>query len=296
MKYFLIAIAFLSLLSSCNVRKEKTSAKYDITDDLGNKINIEIPSKRIVSLAPNITECIYAIGADSFLVGVTNYCDYPPQTSSKTKIGGIIDPNYEIISALNPSLIIMTVEGNSKPTYQALKNLGVNVFVSNPRSTDGITKTINDIGKICGKEEEAGKLVNKLILERDSLKNLTSKVIPRSCLIAISVNPLISANKTTYINEILELSGLFNIYKEEKLDYPQISYEDVIKKNPEIILFPADTSEKKVNDSFFDELTKKLNTTKAIKENKIFMIDADVLYRPGPRVIEAVRLVISKIR
>ena len=111
----------------------------------------------------------------------------------------------------------------------------------------------------------------------------------------ISVNPLMSANGNTFINEIIELSGFENLYKDELIAYPMISYEDVIEKNPEYIIFPTDTTDVNVYKKYLEEISENLNSTKAVKENKIIIADDDVLFRPGPRVTNAVKLIRSKI-
>ena len=112
----------------------------------------------------------------------------------------------------------------------------------------------------------------------------------------ISVNPLMSANGNTFINEIVELSGFKNLYKDELIDYPMISYEDIVEKNPEYIIFPTDTSDVNENKKYLEELSENLNSTNAVKENKIIIADDNVLFRPGPRVINAVKLIRSKMK
>jgi iron complex transport system substrate-binding protein len=264
-------------------------------DDLGNKIALDSPPKRIVSLAPNITEALYSIRADSLIAGVTNYCNYPLDAQNKTKIGGMIDPNYEIITSLEPDLIIMTVEGNAKQSYKALKELGMRIFVTNPRNINGIIKMINDLGAITGKVDEAKEVSEKIHDDKNFYEQLNENSDKIKCLLVISVNPLMTANRKTFINEIIELSGFKNIYHDEAIVYPMISYEDVTEKNPEYIVFPTDTSDVNAYEKYINEISKNLSSTKAVKEKKIILADSDLLFRPGPRVTNAVKLLRSKI-
>jgi len=291
----IFSITLVVVFISCHDEREISNDSLTIQDDLGNEISLGTLPKRIISLAPNITETLYAIGADSLVVGVTNYCDYPVDAKNKTKVGGMIDPNYEIITSLKPDLILLTVEGNAKQSFKALKNLGLKVFVTNPRNVNGIIKMINDLGIITGKEKEANEISNKINNDKIYFENLNRNSIGKKCLLLISVNPLMSANHNTFINEIIELSGFDNLYRDEAIEYPMISYEDVTEKDPEYIIFPTDTSDVKGYEKYEEEISDNLNSTKAVKENKVIFVDENILFRPGPRVVNAVKLIRSKI-
>ncbi|MBL7127871.1 MAG: cobalamin-binding protein [Ignavibacteria bacterium] len=280
---------------SCQKTHEIDKNATSIKDDLGNEISLDTLPKRIISLAPNITETLYAIDSDSLIVGVTNYCDYPADAKNKKKVGGMIDPNYEIITSLKPDLILLTVEGNAKQSYVALKNLGLKVFVTNPRDVNGIIKMINDLGIITGKEKEANEISNKIYKDKIYFEELNRSSVDKKCLLLISVNPLMTANHNTFINEIVELSGFDNLYRNEAIEYPMISYEDVTEKDPEYIIFPTDTSDVKGYKKYKEEISDNLNSTKAVKENRVIFVDENILFRPGPRIINAVKLIRSKI-
>ena len=291
----ILTIILLVVFISCQDKSEISNDSITIKDDLGNEISLDTLPKRIISLAPNITEALYAIEADSLIVGVTNYCDYPADSKNKKKVGGMIDPNYEIITSLKPDLILLTVEGNAKQSYVALKNLGLKVFVTNPRNVNGIIKMINDLGIITGKEKVANEISNKIKKDKIYFEELNRNSVEKKCLLLISVNPLMSANHNTFINEIVELSGFDNLYRDEAIEYPMISYEDVTEKDPEYIFFPTDTSDAKGYEKYKEEISDNLNSTKAVKENKVIFVDENILFRPGPRVINAVKLIRSKI-
>ena len=292
----ILTITLLVAFISCQNKSEISNDSITIKDDLGNEISLDTLPKRIISLAPNITEALYAIEADSLIVGVTNYCDYPADSKNKKKVGGMIDPNYEIITSLKPDLILLTVEGNAKQSYVALKNLGLIVFVTNPRNVNGIIKMINDLGIITGKEKVANEISNKIKKDKIYFEELNRSSVDKKCLLLISVNPLMTANHNTFINEIVELSGFDNLYRNEAIEYPMISYEDVTEKDPEYIIFPTDTSDVKGYKKYKEEISDNLNSTKAVKENKVIFVDENILFRPGPRVINAVKLIRSKIK
>ena len=177
--------SFLSLVlivayTSCQQNNKPQFNKFTMKDDFGNEIVLDSLPKRIVSLAPNITEALYSIGADSLIIGVTNFCDYPLKAKDKNKIGGMIDPNYELITSLEPDLIIMTVEGNAKQSYQALSNLGMKIFVTNPRGVDGIIKMINDLGKLTGKIRKAKEVTKIISKDKEYFIELSENTIGKN--------------------------------------------------------------------------------------------------------------------
>jgi iron complex transport system substrate-binding protein len=296
MKIFIsLALAFVCIFNlSCDDDVEINS-KVTIKDDNGNVFNLDTLPKRIVSLAPNLTECIYAIGADSLLVGVTNYCDYPPQVKQKSKIGGILDPNYEMISSLKPDFVLLTTEGNPKNVYYSLKNYDFKVFVSNPQNINGVCGTIVNLGKLSRKEEKANILSNCILDKKKVFELMNKEVSRKRCLLLVSISPFITVNQFTYINEIIELSGLDNIYKKEINSYPMINYESVLGKNPEYIIISTDTSNTALKNDYMQTISKELNTTDAVKNNNIIFVDENILSRPGPRVIDCIEFIRKKI-
>lgn len=283
--------ALLLLLISFSVfscgKEEKRFEGFTIKDDYGKEVRFDSIPRKIISLAPNITEAVYAIGAGSLLTGVTTYCDFPPEAKEKIKIGGIVDPNLEIIASLKPDLVLMTVEGNLRTAYDALENLGIKVFVTNPRDIEGIKRMLLNFGTITNMKEQAGKVTAALDEGKSKLLEISKNRKPDDILFLISVNPLITSNKNSFTNEILELAGLNNIYKNEPIDYPSISYEDIAKRNPGFIVIPLDTSNTVLKETYLNELKLRLASLDAVKNDKIVFADANILFRPGPRVIEA---------
>ncbi len=266
-------------------------AQIKVYDDLGREIEFESPPKRIISLAPSITETLFFLGVGDKVVGVTRYCDFPPEAKSKTVIGGVIDPNYELIVSLKPELIIMTVEGNTREIFDKLSNLGFKIFVTNPRNFEGIFKTIVDIGKLCGVESRANFLVDSLREELEKVRRVNSKGTKPKIFVILSLNPLMTAGRNTFINEIVKSAGGINVGENLKQNYPIFSREEVLKVNPDIIILTDQNVGK-------DELLKlfpEWRYIRAVKEDKIFKIDPDILLRPSPRVVLAVKVIAQLI-
>jgi len=298
----IICLLFLLLvLSSCSKKEEKFSqttstSKFILKDDLGIEVSFDGMPKRIISMAPNITEGLYAIGAQDYIVGVTEFCDYPPEAKQKTKVGGYDNANYEMVAALKPDVVFITVESTNRPMYQALQNLGIKMFVVNAKSVNGVSAMLNTLGKITGKEIEAQKLSGKIKSERDSISRRNDSDTQKKCLVIVGTNPIMTASKTSYINEIMMLSGLDNIYADSPMDYPTISYEDITVKNPAYILLPYDTTKTDKLKVELDEIRKQLSSTEAVRKNNFIVVDNNVVFRPGPRVIDAVRIIRSKVK
>jgi iron complex transport system substrate-binding protein len=293
-KQFLLILLLFLLFSSCNNNDAVDLDNY-IKDDAGNLFQKDVYPKKIISLAPNITETIYALKADSILVGVTDYCDYPPEAKTKNKVGSMLDPNIEKITALSPDIIFLTTEGNSKYTYLSLKNNGFKVYVANPNDINGIIRMITNMGIILDKKNNGQRLSEKITDERKYYTMQKGEKKPESCLMIISMNPLITVNKFTYINELLDLSGFDNVYKDEIVEYPNVTYESVFLENPDYIFYVCDTSNTVLLNDSRAEIIKRLNLVNACKNNRVFGVDENVMSRPGPRVMDAVKLLRLKV-
>jgi iron complex transport system substrate-binding protein len=287
-KYFFIIVIVTILLSSCEGEKKDGLVSLDVIDDANNELKLNHYPTSVISLAPNLTEIMFALGASEKLVGVTNYCDYPEGAKNIEKVGGMLDPDYEKVASLKPDLILMTIEGNSKNSYSAFKNLNYNIFVSNPRDIKGIKKTISKIGYLVNRNKEADSIIKNIDSVVTNVGNEFQGRVRFKCFVVISISPLITVNKNNYINDVLEVLNLQNIFGNEKLEYPAVDYESVIKENPEIIIVPVDVSSSNKKKAIFDELRKKLNSTTAIKNNRLISVDENLLMRPGPRITKLI--------
>ena len=278
-----IAALLVLLLNGCHSSGKDTATAVYI-DDLQHHVTIHKPVHRIVSLAPSITESIYAIGADSLLVGVTDYCDFPPQARQKPKVGGMTNPDIERIVSLKPDCVFMSVEGNLRNDYDKLEQTGVPVFAMNPRTTGDVLRSIASLGDICDRSASAGNLNERLRHRQDSIVAYTALSLhkPRIYLF-VSLKPLMVAGKNTFVNELIEQSGGTNAGTEGVGSYPIMSRETILKEQPDCMIFTSDIAvEKKTLLKQFPEWI----NLKAVRENKLYSIDGSIISRPGPRVID----------
>ncbi|MBI1933195.1 MAG: cobalamin-binding protein [Ignavibacteriales bacterium] len=283
-KQSILFLLFFVLLS-CNENPETNVNKSFILDDLGKTFEPKSKIERIVSLAPNLTELLFTLKVGNKIVGNTKYCNYPDSAKSIEKVGDLLTVDAEKIVTLKPDIIFITVEGNSKFDYDKLKQLGFNVFVSNPKNFKGIKKTLKDMSKILDREKYADSLIENWDLRIAKVKETHKVIVAETALFLVSTNPIFTVGKNSFINEIITFAGLKNIAADKDINYPLLNREEILKRDPDyIILYETNTNK-------FDELLKvypEWNTLKAVVNKRIFFINADLYSRPGPRFVDAV--------
>ncbi len=199
-----------------------------VTDEINREVNVKRSPQRIVSLAPGITETLYALNLDDKIVGVTTFCDWPAAARKKPQIGGFTNPSIEKIVSLKPDLIIATADGNRKDTVRQLERIGLPVYVTNPSDTNGIFRSILHIGEITNREKNARKLVEKL---QKRLNNITAQINHKSkprVFFQIGLEPVITAGRGTLINEVIERAGGVNVAGRDTARYPRYSAEGIM--------------------------------------------------------------------
>jgi iron complex transport system substrate-binding protein len=280
-------ILFLSflILISCTQHDDKVNSKSAIFDDLAKSFDTNLKVTKIVSLAPNLTELLFSLGVGNKIIGDTKYCNYPDSAKNIEKVGDLLSIDAEKIISLQPDMVFITVEGNSRSDYEKLKSLGIKVFVSNPRNYNGIKKTLVDMSKILKRENVADSLIKNWDFRIEKVKKTHDLIISQTVLFLISTNPIFTVGQNSFINEILTFAGLKNISSDKNINYPLLSREEIIKQDPDYILM-YETNTNKI-----DELLKtypEWYTLKAVINKRIFYVNADLFSRPGPRFVDAV--------
>ncbi|MCU7514300.1 MAG: cobalamin-binding protein [Ignavibacteria bacterium] len=291
-----IFASFWALSCGKNAENPQKSAN-PVKDDLGEVVPFNEPPQKIISLAPNLTEMIYSLGLGSRLVGNTLYCTYPPEARNVTKVGDMLTIDFEKIISLKPDLILITVEGNAKDSYIKLKNLGLKVFVSNPRNFDGIKKTYSDLGRIFMKTHQADSSINFWQAQFDSVRQAANRLPHPQALFFVGFNPIMVAGENTFVNELMTSAGLTNIAGDSPQNYPVYSREEILKRNPDYMIMTGTSmsgSFKKESEMIKNSYPewKSLN---AVRNNDILVVDPDLYLRPGPRFIQALKDLFFKI-
>lgn len=286
-------ILLFLILTSCKESNEKTFIhKAEIVDDLDSAFHFDSIPQRVITLAPNLTEMIYDLGIDSFLIGNTTYCNFPEEAKSMTKVGDLLTVDYEKIISLKPDIIFITVEGNSKNTHDKLKEYGFKVFVSNPRNYNGIKKTYSDFGMIFNKEKLASHKIAEWDSIVDSIKIKSAKPDSSASMFLISIKPIMLAGGKTFVNEFLNFCGLKNISADSKVSYPLFSREEILSKNPNYIIHSFMQKDVELDIKSAYPEWKNLS---AIKNGNIISVNPDLFFRPGPRFVIALQDLHAKL-
>ena len=291
----LLAVAFS--LSACNNASVKNTtqaslkAKFPVkvTDDTGKTVRLSKKPSRIVSMSPGNTEILFAIGLDKEIVGVTSFDDYPEKAKSKAKIGGFSTPNVEKIISLKPDLVVAT-GGIQTPIRKRLSEAKLEIYTSDAKTVNGVLTDILKLGNLTGKKVQAKKLVNKL---RERIKAV-KKRLPKSrkkVFFEIYGQPLTTAAKGTFVNDLIRLAGGINVAGKQNQAYPQYSLEQLINDNPDVYFVGSGSMSKP------EEINKRFgwNILKAVKNKKVYVVDENLFLRPGPRLIDGLEIMAKKM-
>jgi iron complex transport system substrate-binding protein len=256
----------------------------DVTDMLGRQVRIPDRAARIVSLAPSITETVFVLGDGERLVGVTDYCDHPPEATRKPRVGGISNPSFEAILALRPDLVLATSESNYAEHVQRLVSLGLPVYVIRPVTFETVLDSIERIGSVLGRAEAARGRVASMRREADAIAQAVQGVPRPRVLYVVWPNPLIAPGRDTLITELIRRAG--GESGAEPLPYPRLSLEMVVERRPDRIIVGRH------GQGTVEDLLRgweRLTAVTAVREGRVYAVDGDLVHRPGPRMIEALR-------
>jgi len=276
--WFLVALLSIALVLTACSPTEQTPIEY-VFDDLGRLVAINGTPQRIVSLAPSNTEILFALGLGDKVVGVTDWCDYPPEALDKEKVGSYDIPNIEKIVTLTPDLIL-AAHGTSIDVINTLEGLGLTVFGIKTIDLDDLLNDIRRVGEITDKELEAQALTYEMESRIQAVTDQTEQLEQRPRVFYIIWHdPLWTAGAGTFIHELIEKGGGVNICQ-NITGYATISIEEVVARDPEIII----TSE--LSYDWAINATGPLASTNASQTDRIFTCDDNLVQRPGPRLVE----------
>jgi ABC-type Fe3+-hydroxamate transport system substrate-binding protein len=235
--------------------------------------------KRIVSLMPSLTESLFQLGVGKYIVGVTSYCNYPAEAKTRTIVGSAMNINSEMIYSLSPDLVLCIRGANRAEMIDRLKSLGLNVVVfEESNNFNDIANNFIALGNLVGKPETAKEIVKMVEMEVNIISRKAKALKPLSVFWEVSANPLFTTGGVTFANELIKLSGGTNIFSDITINYPKISREDVLRKNPDVIFLVT------MGDVTENEVTywQKFSDLNAAKSNRIFIINSDIACRPTP--------------
>lgn len=256
-----------------------------LKDATNETIEFRVKPNRIVSLNPSATEILFALDAKENLIAVTRFCPFQEFRAKKEDIGTILDPDIEKIVSLKPDLVFATTEGNRKASIDNLRNAGIKVFVLDEiRSFDDIYKRINMMGKILQKIRNADQLILRMKKRIGQIKQKVARKKRLKVFLQLGAEPIVTVNKDTIMNELIELAGGDNIAKNVSMRYPKYSQEDIVIQNPDAVVIVS-------MGKFGENALKKWRTyknMKAVQDNRICIIDSNLICHMGPRLVEGV--------
>ena len=263
----------------------------EIRDDLGETFSFSSAPMRVISLAPSNTEMLFALGVGNRIVGVTEYCNYPPEANSINKVAGFNTVNLEKVAQVRPELIL-AIRGNDMESLRSLRQLGIPVFSFDIQNLDQVSSALRRLGALLGVENRANTIADSLEsrvrLVRREMKDIPNK--PK-VMWGFWGDPIYTAGAKTMIDDVIETAGGKNMGRLAKGAWPQISLETVVQWAPDVIItthVPGGVGH------LLNEINRLRETDgwkliPAVQSGRIYHVEADWLLRPGPRLVDALQ-------
>ena len=245
------------------------------------RCRVSVPQK-VVSLAPSVTETIFALGFGDRLVGVTTSCDYPAEARKIPKIGGFMSPSLETIVAQRPGIVIGVSSATDPAKAKEMERLGLQVTLISLASVNDILSSIKIIARSLGSPQAGEKLVHKITLQMDQVKERVAPAPRRSALLLVGLRPLVAVGGKNFIDELITLAGGKNIAGDAPQPWLNLPDEYVVAKAPQVIIQAGMGSERETPAKYWGDL----KSIPAVKEGRVYSYPSDKILRPGPRVGE----------
>ena len=285
-------LALVVLLAACaSYQTPSTQNLREITDDAGRRVALPARVDRVISLAPNLTEIVFAVGGGNRLVGRTSYCDYPPEAKAVAEIGDTLHPSLERIIALRPQVVLISTASQLEVFTQQLQNQNIAVFVTDPHDLDGVFRSIEQIGDILGQKEQATLVVQKLRDRTNAVEQAVKQQQPVRVFYQLSAEPLYTAGHDAFVTDLTRRAGAISVTADVPGAWPKYSNESALAAKPEAIILPTGGSMGTGNLT----VTEALRQSPAALANRVYKINDDHLVRPGPRAVDGLEEMASAL-
>jgi iron complex transport system substrate-binding protein len=252
-------------------------------DALGRTLFLAKAPVRVVSMAPSVTETLYALGLEERLVAVTPYCDYPPEARRKTHLGGI-HPSVEHILALKPDLVLVPQDFIQPDLLESLDRVKVPVFVLKAAQLEDVLSQIQTIARMFERGKAGDELVGAMRTRLNVVKTRIQSLTRPRVLYVLNSDPLQTAGPGSFIHQLIEMAGGVNIAGEASSAYPRLALEEVLARDPEIVIFPVGTSEGIPVEE--QRQWRRWSNLSAVKMGRFVSVPSALLDRPGPRLVD----------
>ncbi|MHB9119101.1 MAG: cobalamin-binding protein [Burkholderiales bacterium] len=258
------------------------AASVSVVDDSGQTITLARPAQRIVSLAPHVTEMLYAVGAGSRLVGAVQYSDYPEAAKKLPRVGGYSQFDLEAIVALHPDLIVGWQSGNAASQVERLKELGIPLYLSEPRHLPDVASTMERLAILAGTKAEGETAARDFRRRLVKLQDTYSRRAPLTAFYEVWNRPLMTVNGEHLIGDVMRLCGAANVFAKLPALTPTIGEEAVLAADPEVIVASGMNGERP---QWLDEW-KRWPRLRAVRQGNLYFVPPDLLHRPTPRILD----------
>lgn len=273
----LLMVCLMLHAPACSIAKT-------VTDQLGRTVQIPDRPMRIVSLAPSVTEILFSLELSDRLVGVTQFSDYPAAARSLPKVGSYVHLNVEKIVALSPDLCIAVKEGNPVTAVNKLEAVDIPVYAVDPRNLEAVLQTIEELGRLLDVTDQATAIVNAMRARIDRVAQCIRGAPHRpTVFFQIGISPIVSVGTHTFLHELIIMAGGSNL-AQGQIPYPRFSKEEVIVMRPEIMIITS-----MARQIVFEQVKhdwQQWREIPAVTNDRIYLVDSDVLDRPSPRLVD----------
>lgn len=282
---FLLAILIAAGCGASNPVR-LSPGEVRLRDDLGREVPLRTHPQRIISLAPNITEMLFALGLGDRIAGVTSYCDYPPEAKSKEKAGDTINPSLERIVALHPDLVLVSTASQLEYFDARLRERGLPIFALDSHSLDSVIVALERLGELTGAQARAHQLTSSMREQISAVEARTRDLPPVDVFLVIQRHPLMAAGDESFLTDVIRRAGGRSITTDAVREYALYSIEAVIAKSPGVIIVPsAEIAPRRLDEFDWPELA----STPAARNHRVYTVNNDLLLRPGPRLVAGLR-------
>ncbi|MDM8551988.1 cobalamin-binding protein [Desulfobacterales bacterium HSG2] len=289
-KHLIIVSVAIIALSAATPRHP---AARSLTDQLGRQVVLPDDPQRIVSLAPSITEIIFALGQEHRLRGVTRYSDFPPDAAKFPKVGSYVYLDLERIVALRPDLCIAVKDGNPKKVIDKLEAMKIPVYAVDPRNLETVAESVIEIGRLLNAGEKADALVMNMRSRIQRVISLVAKTAYRPrVFFQIGISPVVAVGTNTFIHELITFAGGRNL-SQGPVPYPRYSREQIITLSPEVFIITS-----MARGEVFERVKAEWQqwaAVPAVRNNRIFLVNSDIFDRGTPRLADGLELLFRLI-
>jgi iron complex transport system substrate-binding protein len=256
----------------------------EFVDEVGNRVAVPPHPQRIIALVPSLTEILFSLGLDERVVGVTDFATYPPAARKKPKIGSFFNLNLEKIISLHPDLIVASMDGKQEKIITSLREFHLPIYRVNPKSLNDIYRSINNLGEITATLPRAHRVILSMKKRVGMVEKRVARLPRKRVFYQVGVDPIVTVNGGTFAADLIRRAGGILVTEKNPVLYPRYSIERVIADNPQVIIISSMSP--KTNYRRFAGTWTKWRSIEAVRLHRIYVIDADLVDRPSPRIVQ----------